>query len=167
MTWSCLNRDYAVTFNHNLSFCPGSTVRGVVKPYFVTNPCAVRTDTLTISIANNFVFQRALFSGTRASYTSVVQFPDSVLRSLEPHPLSPPPWDGFTLKLRFSPDIPLDFPRNLAMHFGTHRTSILTPLGIRRLPPFLPDCRATIRQHIVVTYTNFPIVPPIFSYLTF
>jgi hypothetical protein len=82
LNWTCLDRAYTTTINNTLSFCPGSTVRGVIKPYFVTNPGAIRTDTLSVSIADSTVFQRALFSGTRASYPGVVQFPASVLRSL-------------------------------------------------------------------------------------
>ena len=79
---TCLNRGYFVAHNATLSFCTGSTVGGVVKPFIITNPRAVRTDTLIVSIANNAVFQRALFSGTRSSYPRVVRFPDLVLRSL-------------------------------------------------------------------------------------
>ena len=142
-------------------------MRGEIKPYFVTNPNAIRTDTLAVSIADNAVFQRALFFGTRASYPCVVQFPVSVLRSLEPNLLSPPLWRNFTFKLRASPDTPPDFPRKLSLYFGTHRTSILTPLGTRRTPPFLPDYRASTRHHIASTYTSFPNTPPIFSFPTF
>jgi hypothetical protein len=65
LNWTCLDRAYSATVNHTLSFCPGSTVRGEIKPYFITNPCAIWTNTLAVSIVDNAVFQRALFSGTR------------------------------------------------------------------------------------------------------
>jgi len=142
-------------------------VRGEIKPYFVTNPSAIQTDTLAVSIADSIVFKRALFSGTRASYTCVVHFLASVLRSLEPNLLSPPLRRNFTFKQRASPDTPPDFPRNISLYFGTHRTSILTPLGTRRTPPFLPDCKASTRQHIASTYTSFPNTPLVFSFPTF
>ena len=38
LTWNCVNRGSSVTCNNTLSFCPGSTVRGEVTPYLVTNP---------------------------------------------------------------------------------------------------------------------------------
>ena len=91
LNWTCLDRAYTATFNGSLSFCPGSTVRGEIKPYYITNPGAIRTDTLAVSIADSTVFQRALFSGTRASYPGVVQFPTNVLSSLEPNIRSPHP----------------------------------------------------------------------------
>jgi hypothetical protein len=57
LNWQCLDRNYKLTNNESLSFCPGSSIRGEIKPYFVTNPgVAVRTNNLTVSIANNHVF---------------------------------------------------------------------------------------------------------------
>ena len=56
LTWQCLDRNYILNPNDSLSFCPGSSMRGVIKPYFVNIPGAIRTNTLTVSIANSQVF---------------------------------------------------------------------------------------------------------------
>ena len=102
LTWTCLSRDYAVNFNHNLSFCLGSTTGGVVKPYFVTNTGAVRTDTLTTSIEEIFVlnepYSRVLGLATHASCNSLTWFFAPWNRTFSPHPL------GTALHLNF--DLP-------------------------------------------------------------
>ncbi len=61
LKWHCLDRNYTLTNNDNLSFCPGSVIRGVIKPYFASNPGVLRTNNLIVSIANSQVLQRALF----------------------------------------------------------------------------------------------------------
>jgi hypothetical protein len=56
LTWQCLDRNYSLNPNDSLSLCPGSSIRGAIKPYFVSIPGAVRTNALTVSIANRQVF---------------------------------------------------------------------------------------------------------------
>ncbi len=56
LNWTRLDRAYTATINGTLSFCPGSTFRGEIKPYFITNLGATRTDTLAVSIADSTVF---------------------------------------------------------------------------------------------------------------
>jgi hypothetical protein len=56
----------------------------MAKPYYITNPSAIRTNVITVSIAYSTVFQRALFSGAKGAYPGIVQFSDIVLASLEP-----------------------------------------------------------------------------------
>ena len=56
LTWQCLDRNFILTPNDPLSLCPGSSIREVIKPYFVNNPGAIRTNNLTVSIANIHVF---------------------------------------------------------------------------------------------------------------
>jgi hypothetical protein len=73
LQWTCLNRGYGITHSATLSFCPGSTVRGVVKPYFTTNSSStIRIDILVVSIAQNTVFKRASSLGSRISCPRVV-----------------------------------------------------------------------------------------------
>jgi hypothetical protein len=56
LTWQCLDRNYNLNPNDSLSLCPGSSIRGAIKPYFASNPGAVRTNTLTVSISDSQVF---------------------------------------------------------------------------------------------------------------
>jgi len=141
--------------------------RGGKTLYYISNPGAVRTNTITFSIADNAVYQRALFSGTRGAYPGNVQFPDSVLASLEPTPTSPLAWAG-ALKLRFTPTSLYAHPTKLSLHFGTNRNSILTPQGTRlTTPPFNPSSRPNQRQAIAATYMYMPISPPIVYHLSF
>ena len=44
LDWHCLDRNYTLTNNDNLSFCSGSIIRGVIKPYFLSNPWDVRAN---------------------------------------------------------------------------------------------------------------------------
>jgi len=112
----------------------------------------------------NEPYSRAQGPAIQVLCNSLIQFFAPWNRTFSPHPL------GTALHSNIDPPptTPKISPTTLQCTSAlTAPTSILTPMGTKLLPPFLPDCRATIRQHIVVAYTNFPIVPPIFSYLTF
>jgi hypothetical protein len=63
--------------------------RGMIKPYDISSPGDIRTNTITVSIADSVVYQQALFCGTRGAYPGTVQYLDSVLASLEPTLTSP------------------------------------------------------------------------------
>jgi hypothetical protein len=76
--------------NLSLSFCPGSIIKGVIKPYFLTTPGAVCTHSIEVFIADNKVFLRALFLGTKGAYLGVVFFKYPIFAFLSPSPRSPP-----------------------------------------------------------------------------
>ena len=116
---------YSLTNNTSLSFSPGSFTRGVAKPHFLTSPGAVRTNTLLVSIADITVFLRALSSGTRGAYPGFVAFPDAILASLEPLPISPPTWNAI-LKLHLDSNLHPTYPTNLSLTFSAHREPILS-----------------------------------------
>ncbi len=46
LIWSSLDRNYIPMNSTKHSFCPGSSIRGVIKSYFLINPGAVRTTTI-------------------------------------------------------------------------------------------------------------------------
>ena len=50
LNWQCLDRNYTLTNNESLSFCPGSNIRGEIKPYFVTREQFARTISLSPSL---------------------------------------------------------------------------------------------------------------------
>jgi len=81
---------------------------------------------------------------TRGAYQDTIQFPDIVLTSLEPDHDYPSAWNG-TLKLHSSPESFPAHPTKLALHFGTRRTSILSPQGARHTPPLNTTSRPNQR----------------------
>ena len=161
LLWTCLDKQYSITNNTTLSFCPGSLIAGSVKPYYVATPGAVRTNTMWVSISDSTVFIRALFAGSRGAFPGVVAFPDAILADLEPTHYSPLTWRN-TFKLRTNPALPAEFPPDLSLTFTAHRDSVLA-VGFGRDSHMSHTVRAPKRRQIALNYANNPTPPYIFS----